>query len=631
MVLADVTFAPLVAQLQPRLVVLHGAAPPALEGALCFISMRVLRLDPQGGSLGALLYGADVAWADLLWLDAPEALLDWEPAAGLIAWERQGPVPVAVQEHLQSAGYHLAEAGLIHLARRAVSAPRLGDIPALRALAARLPEGEALPLLRLIAPWDGSARQALVAALTAQGDWAGALYLAAGRCPADQAAHAALEGFNRRVAAGDLTGAERLASALAAFSPANKAVLEAALACNRHLGHGARAQRFARDLLALDPGHAGAHLVRLEQSLAEGDRAAELASRIGLALSPPEALHPLRRLHEAHRAISLHLLKPLDAVGRDSVQALVAVARGVEPMQLPEGEARHWARHYRHLAEAADAALLGRSAAPISVKALHRAEGRPLSWAGLRRQARGAKLAFVVAADAAYLRLYGRAYLTSILRHADLPVVILVHVIGAARNLPELIRLMDLPDPRIFYSADDFAPGAVTTQCHDSDGPRALPVAHFQCTRFAMARRVMMELRLPVLVSDIDAVLQRGVAELLARFAGCDVVLNRNEASEAFGSHITANLLLAWPSGPGLDFMAGLQGYLEAALAGPHVTRWIDQCGLQACWNASTARFGWFDTSADINNVMYPHWMPNPFLFLSLFHGFDMASLPAAA
>jgi hypothetical protein len=190
---------------------------------------------------------------------------------------------------------------------------------------------------------------------------------------------------------------------------------------------------------------------------------------------------------------------------------------------------------------------------------------------------------------------------------------------------------MDLPDPRILYSADDFAPGAVTNQCHDSDGPRALPVAHFQCTRFAVARRVMMELRLPVLVSDIDAVLQRGVAELLARFEGCDVVLNRNEASEAFGSHITANLLFAYPTGQGLDYLAELQGYLETALAAPHVTRWIDQCGLQACWNASEARFGWFDTAADINNVMYPRWMPNPFLFLSLFHGFDMASLPQAA
>lgn len=491
-----------------------------------------------------------------------------------------------------------------------------------------LPPLASLAVLRLLAPWDGAAREALVKALTQASAWEEALHLAAGFCAAEAAALGALAAFNEAIAVGDLAGAERLASALAAFSPGNPAVLEAALACNRNLGDAARAGHFARALLALDPHHVGAHLVQLEAALGIGDRAAELASRSALALAAEGALHPLRRLHEAHRAISLHLL---DAPRHRAVQALVAAARGVDPEALPEGEARHWARHYRHLAEAADDTLLGRRAEPIAIASLHRADGRKLTWPGLRRQARGAKLVFTVAADAAYLRLYGRPYLGSILRHADLPVVILVHVIGGVRHLAELIRLMDMPDPRILYSADDFAPGAVTTQCHDSDGPRALPVGHFQCTRFAVARRLLAELRLPVLVSDIDSVLQRGIAELLARFADCDIVLNRNAASEAFGSHITANLLLAYPTGPGLEYLAELQGYLEAALAQPHVTRWIDQCGLQACWNVSGARFGWFDTSADINNVMYPRWMPNPFLFLSLFHGFDMASLPATA
>jgi DNA-binding NarL/FixJ family response regulator len=547
-----------------------------------------------------------------------------------VAWPQAAPlVPIAAE---QLAGYAIAPLGTAMLARRLPPARiNPAEAAALQAEAARLPPGQALALLRLLAPHHRPARAPLLERLAEADAPAEALALAVDDGIARQAAAEALDGFNRAIAGGDLASAERLAAALAAYQPGNRAVLEAALACNRNLGRTARARRYAAALLALDPHHPGANLVRLEQAEAAEDRAMELTARQGLALAPPGALHPLRRLYEAHRALSLHLLRPLDAPGRSAVQALVTAARGVDPMELPEGEARHWARHYRHLAEAADAGLLGREAPPPPVETLHRAEGRPLGWPGLRRQARGARLAFVVAADPAYLRLYGRAYLGSILRHADLPVVILVHVIGGAGKLPELIRLMDMPDPRILYTADDFAPAAVTTRCHDSDGPRALPVAHFQCTRFAMARRVLMELRLPVLVSDIDAVLQRGVAELIERFEGCDVVLNRNEASEAFGSHITANLLLAFPTAPGLAWLAELQGYLEAALAGPHVTRWIDQCGLQACWNGSPARFGWFDTTADINNVMYPRWMPNPFLFLSLFHGFDMASLPAAA
>jgi tetratricopeptide (TPR) repeat protein len=604
-------FAPLLAMLDaPPRVALRGPAPPGLA-----------RMPATAGSP-----------ADLLWLGEPAALREEDLGTRWIAWPRTAPLPPGLAPRLAGAGYALAPLGTALLARRLHAAtPPAEDANALQARAAALPPAEALALLRLLAPSHPPARAALIERLLEMGEWAEALGLAHGDAAGQRAATGALAAFNQAIAAGDVARAESLAAALARFQPDNPAVLEAALACNRQLGQGARAARFAAALLALDPRHVGANLIRLEQAEATGDRAQELTARSGLALAPEGAIHPLRRLHEAHRAISLHLLRPLDEASRAALQALVAAARMVEPTALPEGEARHWARHYRHLSEAADTRLLGREAAPLPVAALHRAAGRPLGWAGLRRQARDAKVAFVVAADAAYLRLYGRAYLASILRNTDLPCVILVHVIGGARQLPALIRLMEMPDPRILYSADDFCPAAVTTQCHDSDGPRALPVAHFQCTRFAIARRVLEELELPVLVSDIDAVLQRGAGELLARFAGTDIVLNRNEASIAFGSHITANLLLAFPTAPARAFLAGLQGYLEAALAGPHVTRWIDQCGLQACWNASTARFGWFDTTADINNVMYPRWQPNPFLFLSLFHGFDMTSLPAAA
>lgn len=583
---------------------------------------RVTRRGPAPAGLAALPAGAP---ADLVWLSDPSALEEGDLDARWIAWPREAPLPPDVARRL--AGHALAPLGGFVLARRlSPAALPLPDAAALEARAATLPPAEALALRRLLAAGHPPTRAALVEHLIAEEAWAEALALGGAG-----AAMGALQAFNLAIAQGDIAAAGRLATALADLQPDNSAVLEAAMACHRQLGDTARAAGFARALLACDPSHAGANLIRLEQAEAEGDALAERAARSGLALAAPGAIHPLRRLHEAHRAISLHLLRPLDARGRAAVQALVAAARGVDPLDLPEGEARHWARHYRHLAEAADAALLGREAAPLPVTKLHRAEGPPLNWAGLRRQAREAKLAFVVAADPAYLRLYGRAYLGSILRHADLPCVILVHVIGGAGHLPELMRLMDMPDPRILYSADDFAPGQVTTQCHDSDGPRVLPVAHFQSTRFAVARRALEELRLPLLVSDIDAVLQRGVGELLARFEGCDVVLNHNEASTAFGSHITANLLLAFPTKGGRAYLSELQAYLEAALAAPHVTRWIDQCGLQACWNASPARFGRFDTTADINNVMYPRWQPNPFLFLSLFHGFDMTSLPEAA
>ena len=279
------------------------------------------------------------------------------------------------------------------------------------------------------------------------------------------AEHDILSAFNRCVALGDVVGAEPLAAILAAQHPGSVAVLEAALACNRSLGRTDRATCFARQLLAMDEAHFGAHLALLDGRVLEGDPGAELASRTHLALAPTGTLHPLRRLHEAHRAISLHLLRPHAAP--PALAALVAAARGVDPDALPEGEARHWARHYRHLCEAADPAFL--SCVP------------PKQTPG--RQTTEARLAFVVAADTAYVRLYGRAFLTSILRECDVPALIVLHVIGGAATLPDILRMLGLPDPRIRFSADDFSADAVTT-------PRARSSAVSTAIRFAAPRHL---------------------------------------------------------------------------------------------------------------------------------------------
>jgi hypothetical protein len=133
-------------------------------------------------------------------------------------------------------------------------------------------------------------------------------------------------------------------------------------------------------------------------------------------------------------------------------------------------------------------------------------------------------------------------------------------------------------------------------------------------------------------VSDIDLLLQRGVADLLAQHADRDLVLNENLVSKAAASHITANLLLLHPTANTAVFLRFLRAYLERALARPEVTRWVDQLGLVLAWHHLTlrcpdARIGYFDTKSDINNVIYPSYREHPFRFLSLYHGFDTSSL----
>ncbi len=453
--------------------------------------------------------------------------------------------------------------------------------------------------------------------------------------PAEPGTAAELARFRALHAAGDLDGAERIAARLVSLLPGRLDLLQAALACNLGLGRARRAQRFARQVLPFAPAHPLAHLALVDGHAARGDRAAEEASRRHVAMAPAGALHPIRHLHDAHRALSLMLARPCDAQAARHAAELATMARAVGAERLAEESQRHWARHYRCLVMAADPALLapGAAAAALGELPLRAGTGQRLGWAGLRRRPawREAAVTFLVAADERYLRLYGRAYLGSVLRRADVACMVCVHVIGGAAKLPELAAELGVSDPRVFFTGDDFAAGGVTTLCHDSDGPRALPVAHFQSLRFAMAERMLLATGRPVIISDIDVLLQRGVADLLVAHQGVDVVLNRNAQSESFGSHITANLVLLMPSVGGRAFAHTLRSYLENALAGAEVSRWIDQCGLQMAWWQSAAqgtRFGWFDTMSDINNVIYPRWAPNPFRFLSLYHGFEMASLP---
>ena len=143
---------------------------------------------------------------------------------------------------------------------------------------------------------------------------------------------------------------------------------------------------------------------------------------------------------------------------------------------------------------------------------------------------------------------------------------------------------------------------------------------------------MLQNLRLPVFVSDIDLLLQRGVSDLLQRCAQADIVLNENTHSTSAGSRYTANLLLVNPTDNADIFLRFLRRYLVQALSCDEVSRWIDQFALMmarhhlAC-RGNAPRIDYFDTNVDINNVMYRSYQNHPFRFLSLYHGFDMASL----
>ncbi|HEX3700457.1 MAG TPA: FkbM family methyltransferase, partial [Phenylobacterium sp.] len=421
--------------------------------------------------------------------------------------------------------------------------------------------------------------------------------------------------------------------------PQNPAMLQAALSCNQALGRTAQALHYAQGMLAVDPANRAARVTLADLLHAHGDIGREIDHRVALALAPAADTPALLALRDLHDAAGLILCRPLTAQSRAQLDALLSAAQALEVPVPPGTDWEAWAMHYRVLIEALDMPLALRPPlVPRDVAKLEMmsATGQALDWKKLRAKADklGAEAVFFAAADEAYVDLYARWYALSVRRYADAPFLTVIHVIGGKGQLKRIAKAVGIEDERLVFTADGFEAGAVTTKCYDAP-PKGLiekPVAHLQCSRFQRLGALLDKLERPVFVSDIDIILQRGVADLLAAQAHVDVVLNENELTYNAGSRLTANLLLVNPTAHGKGFVAALAAYLDAVLERPTVTRWIDQVGLTLARhnlqaNAPDARIGYFDTRSDINNVMYPSFQEHPFRFLSLFHGFDTSSL----
>lgn len=371
-----------------------------------------------------------------------------------------------------------------------------------------------------------------------------------------------------------------------------------------------------------------------------GDIAAADAGQSG---GGDAAAHPLFRLSQLYDAASLILCQPLTKASEAQVDELLAETRSLVVHADEGSEVAMWEKHYRLIIEAVDLSALRHPSTFNAAEpklALSTAGGAPLDWAGLQAAAEGlgAKAVFFAAADESYIDRYARLYIESILKHCDVPCMVVVHVIGGFDKLKAIIERLAIHDERLFFTSDDFDAEAVTTRCYDSP-PKSLiprPVAHFQSVRFLRLGRLLQTLKRPIFVSDIDLLLQRGVSDLLLKTAAADVVFNEHYQSANAGSRLTANLLLVNPTPKAAAFLKFLSSYLQSMLAKPEVTRWVDQFGLLMARHnmqrsGKKTNIQYFDTDLDINNIMYRSYQENPFRFLSLYHGFDMSSLEGGA
>lgn len=369
------------------------------------------------------------------------------------------------------------------------------------------------------------------------------------------------------------------------------------------------------------------------------DLEAELTAALRQARDARSGLHPLGRLKFYHDALGLILCAPLTPERLTLFEDLIAEAK-VMDVDPPGQEWEGWSIHYHLVLEALTGAKLEAPTPAVPDEqpgTFLTGDGQTLDSDGLKAHADslGARVVFFAAADARYVELYGRLLSLSVLKHCDVPFLIILHVIGGGGRLAEAAATVGIDDARVVFTGDAFDASAVSTRCYETP-PKGLidiPVAHYQSVRFQQLGGLLALLQRPVFVSDIDLLLQRGVADLLERWADADIVINENEGNTQAGSRITANLLLAQPTPAAGLMLRWVRAYLDERLSRKAVTRWIDQIALNLArhhlaLHDANSKVGTFDTHSDINNVMFSEYVPgHPFRFLSLYHGFDTSTL----
>ena len=365
----------------------------------------------------------------------------------------------------------------------------------------------------------------------------------------------------------------------------------------------------------------------------------ELAEAMATARNAAGGLHPLGRMKYYHDAVSLILCQPLTPERLALFETLLDEALAMR-VEAPGPEWTDWVTHYRVVMESLAGADLAGPTPPArddGPQTFVTGDGQTLDAAGLQAHAdaQGAQVVFFAAADMRYVELYARWLALSVLKHADVPFLVVIHVIGGGDRLAQAAAAVGIDDPRVVFTGDAFDASMVTTQCYEAPpkGLIEIPVAHYQSVRFQRLGALLDLLGRPVFVSDIDLLLQRGVADLLAQWPDADLVINENDGNIQAGSRITANLLLARPTAASAILLRWLRAYLDERLARATVTRWIDQVALNLArhhlaLHAPAAKVGTFDTTSDINNVMFSEYVAgHPFRFLSLYHGFDTSTL----
>ncbi|MBF0161668.1 MAG: tetratricopeptide repeat protein [Magnetococcales bacterium] len=453
------------------------------------------------------------------------------------------------------------------------------------------------------------------------------------------------EVYNAALKANQLEQAARIIEWLARINPESSGIQEQALVLFKKLGRAEQTIQTAKRVLTLNPDHFAAHQELVDDCMARKDLPGELGYRIAMARRHSRAIPTAFHLQEIYMAMSALLLTTLDKNKVTLIEGLQSLAQLVitdNPVQ-PGDAMYHSSQFYRTSIEAVNIQAVTLPVPPPQpwpTIEFATANGKKMDRADLRAYAagQGAEVVFYVAADPIYASRHARRYLSSLLKHCDVPFLVVVQIVGGLGRLPEFSRLIGIDTPRLLYAADAFDPASIraVTWKINEEVPIRTPLVYYQSARFLWLDHLLEQFQRPMIVSDVDQLLQKGLKEMMDRLAPWEVVFHEGTRNVKMADRLIANLLLVKPTDGGRLFARFFRYYMNLALQNAEAkgsyAYFLDQNALLMArhhlqWMIKQPRVGYFDP-LDVNVGMFKSYQENPFRFLSFYTGFDMDSLP---
>ena len=243
------------------------------------------------------------------------------------------------------------------------------------------------------------------------------------------------------------------------------------------------------------------------------------------------------------------------------------------------------------------------------------ADGTPAQMEEIAAQARaqGARVAFCAATSPEYFQRYAEAYVRTTLQKVDCDAMICVLLCCPFERFAEVIADFPIQSPRLFFACDGYDSRIASERTVLATQVEPIIGTHlYAVSGLLRLDHLLDHLEIPVFITGIDTVLQYGVADLLDKHQGCDVVLNKIGSHFGLGGQIVNNLSLTFPTPVGGAFVRFLQAYTGKHLRDVMQPAFLDQLDLHMAKHhvgrIEGSRLGFFG-EFDINNLMFDNSM----------------------